>query len=188
MRRPLALAAVVLVSAAGCHYGDSSPHVASPESPFGTGPANRPRVCEAEAGSPTDVAGEPDWRRFGDYLEWTDEEGCLVRIDVLADRRGPEHCGFQDARVIITGSPLGEPYTTSTDDVTYVRDPEGVYGVAELTAGFDPDAMLPDNAVDSGYRQRDTELWTVPGDESAIYVVSGDTIERWPAGEDPPCA
>ncbi|MGH3029199.1 MAG: hypothetical protein ACRDNE_00255 [Gaiellaceae bacterium] len=57
-----------------------------------------PRACEAPAGSVTDVAHEPDWRRFADYQPWTTVDGCLVRIDVLADRPGPEHCGFESAR------------------------------------------------------------------------------------------
>jgi hypothetical protein len=90
--------------------------------------------------------------------------------------------------VIITGQSLGEPYTTAADSVSYVRDPEGVFGNAGLTAGFDADATLPDDAVDSGYRAGDAELWTVPDDPSGIYIVAGDTVERWPRGEDPPCA
>jgi hypothetical protein len=129
-------------------------------------------------------------RRFGAYREWIDAEGCLVRIDVLADRPGPDHCGFEDARVIITGitgPTLGEPYTTAVDSVSYVRDPEGVFGKPELTAGFDPSATLPSGAVDSGYREGDTELWTDPADPSGIYLVTGATTERWPRGEDPPC-
>ena len=148
-----------------------------------------PRECEAAEGEVTDVATEPpDWRQHGDYLPWTDREGCLLRIDVLAERPGPEHCDQQRARVLITGQPLGARYTTAADDTEYVRDPEGVFGDAALTAGFDPDAEVPATAVDSGYRRGDLALWHDPADPSAIWLVGPDQTERWPAGEPPPCA
>jgi hypothetical protein len=64
------------------------------------------RECMANPGSPLDVAGEPDWRQYADYFPWTDVDGCLVRIDVLAERAGPDHCGWEDSRVLITGPSL----------------------------------------------------------------------------------
>jgi hypothetical protein len=147
-----------------------------------------PRECEAEEGSVIDVAHEPDWRQYGDHLPWTDRDGCLLRIDVLAERPGPDHCGWGHARVVITGQPLGAPYTTPADTTEFVRDPEGVFGRPDIAAGFDPDAVLPDDAVDSGYRRDDLALWHVPGDASAVWLVSRDGVERWPAGHTPLCS
>jgi len=146
------------------------------------------RECEAGEGEVTDVATEPpSWRQSADYLPWTDREGCLLRIDVVAERPGPDHCGWERATVLVTGQPLGARYTAPDDSTEYVRDPDGVFGDASLTAGFDPDADLPATAVDSGYRRGDIELWHDPADPSAVWIVSPDHTERWPAGEAPLC-
>lgn len=122
-----------------------------------------------------------------DYQSWTDEDGCLLRIDVVAEWPGPEHCDWQRARVLIVGDPLGTPYTNAGNGIEYVRDPEGVFGEPALTAGFDPDASLPSAAADSGYRRGKLELWHVPGDRSAIWLRSPNGVEQWPAGEPPGC-
>src|SRR5215475_11397071 len=92
---------LLVVAAVGCETGNSSNHapdVVTDQRDAGV----RPQRCHGPAGSPTDVDHEPPWRAYADYREWTTNDGCLVRIDVLADRQGPEHCGYQDARVIIT--------------------------------------------------------------------------------------
>ncbi len=143
--------------------------------------------CGADGGSATDIESEPDWRRHADYRPWTDGEGCLLRIDIVAERSGPEHCGWEKADVLIVGQPLGEPYTSPEDAVHFVRDPAAVFGQRELAAGYDPDASLPDDAVDSGFRRDDVSLWHVPGDQTAVWLVSGDTAERWPGGDTPLC-
>lgn len=141
--------------------------------------------CDAPDGSVNDVATEPDWRGFGEYREWTTADGCLLRIDVLGDRPGPEHCGFETARVIVTGIPVGERYTDASDDAEYIRDPENVFGDSDIAAAFDPDAELPADAEDTGFRSEGTELWVVPGDDSAIYLVTGETVESWPHDPEP---
>ena len=144
-----------------------------------------PHACQAREGSVTDVAHEPDWRQYGDYTPWTTPDGCLLRIDVVADRPGPAHCGFEDARVIITGLPVGAPYSTLEDSANYVRDPQDVFNDPATADGFDPDADLPLSAVDTGYRQASAELWVVHADPSSIYLVDGDTVERWPRDPQP---
>lgn len=142
-------------------------------------------TCAAPAGAVTDVASEPNWRRYGDYRMWTAADGCLVRIDVLADRPGPAHCGWQTARVIITGIPIGARYSDERNDANYVRDPDNVFGDPATALAFDPDADLPPGAVDRGFRQRATELWVDPADGSVIYLVTGTSIERWPLDSQP---
>lgn len=142
-------------------------------------------VCDAPEGSVNDVATEPDWRGSGEYFDWTTADGCLVRIDVIGDLPGPEHCGFESARVITTGVPVGERYTDASDDATYIRDPENVFGDAETAAAYDPDADLPPEAEDTGFRQGATELWVDRAEESAIYLVTGATVERWPLDPEP---
>jgi len=144
--------------------------------------------CDGASGSDIDVVREPNWRRYAAYLPWTDRDGCLVRIDVLAERPGPEHCGWERARVLIMGQPLGSRYSGPANDVEFVRDPDGVFDLSALTAGFVPGAVLPAAAVDSGYRRGTRQLWHVPGDPSAIWLRSPEGVERWPVGDAPLCS
>ncbi len=151
-----------------------------------TAPTDPGVVCDGPAGSVTDVAGEPDWRRYGEYRAWTTADGCLVRIDVLADRSGPDHCGWEAARVIIAAIPIGARYSNESNDANYVRDPDNVFGDPATSSAFDPNAKLPAGAADTGFRQGRTELWADPADGGvAIYLVTGDSIERWPLDPQP---
>jgi hypothetical protein len=137
----------------------------------------------------TDVAGEPDWRRYAAYEEWTDDEGCLIRIDVLAERPGPAHCGWDGADVIIMGAPLGSNYTSPTDTVEYVRDPKGVFGRPEFVTGFEVEPNPPPAAEDTGFRRGSAELWVQPDDAAVVWVVEGSgRAERWPRGPTPVCS
>lgn len=138
-------------------------------------------------GAATDVASEPNWRQYADYRPWTTANGgCLVRIDVVGDSPGPAHCGYQAARFITTGVPIGRRYTNDLDDATYVRDPENVLGDPAVASAFDPQAELPPGAIDTGLRQQATELWVDPKNQSAIYLVAGASVERWPLDPSPP--
>ena len=69
----------------------------------------------------------------------------------------------------------------------FIRDPKGVFGDPALVEGFDPDATLPSDATYSGFRSETRQLWTAPSDPDAVYVVEGDSVERWPAGEQLVC-
>lgn len=133
-----------------------------------------------------DIATEPSLWRQETYGDWF-RAGCLVRVDVVTDRSGPDHCGWGSTRVIAAGAPLGARFTNEEDTVHFVRDPANEYG-AGLDEGFDAQATLPATAQFSGYRSASEELWIVPGDTRYIYLVSGQTVERWPAGEPPLCA
>ena len=148
-----------------------------------TGPTRR---CRSERGSVTDVAHEPDYRRWSNYADWTTQEGCLLRIDVLAERSGPKHCNYEKARVLVTGRPVGNRHTSPQDAAHYIRDPHGVFRRPRVQAGFDPDAALPEDATDTGYRRGSVQLWSVPG-AAAVFMVDGDTIERWPRGRQRLC-
>ena len=173
-----AVAAVALVLAAsGC--SGTSPSASS--TPTQTPAAILPVAC----GGATDVGSEPNWRQYADYRPWKTADGCLVRIDVLADRPGPGHCGFDAARVITTGIPIGTRYTDERSSATYVRDPGNVFGDPATASAFDPHAKLPDGAVDTGLRQQGTQLWVDPIDRTAIYLVAGASVERWPLDPDP---
>src|SRR5437667_379035 len=115
-----ALAGVALVLTVGGCTGTPR----APSTPTQPSAALFPVTC----GVATDVAGEPDWRRYADYRPWTTADGCLVRIDVLAGRAGPAHCGFEAARVITTGVPIGARYTDESNAVEHGRGPGNVFG------------------------------------------------------------
>lgn len=115
---------------------------------------------------------------------WTNDDGCPVRLDILMTRQGADACGGSKVADILMGTPLGAPHSSSRARI-YIKDPTGQFGMSEIQAGYEADADLPEDATDSGYRQKSSELWTVP-DGDAIYLVSEDQVERWPHVEAPP--
>jgi hypothetical protein len=182
--RSLALACLPAILITACAAPGPSASVAASSSASSSGGA--PVACAGRPGSVVDVASEPNWREFGEYRTWTTAEGnCLIRIDVISDRPGPAHCGFDAARVIITGMPIGARFSSQADAAEYVRDPENVLGDPDTAAAFDPDADLPPGAVDTGFRQDDTALWFDPADQSVIYLVTDGSAERWPLDRTP---
>lgn len=101
---------------------------------------------------------------------WYDAEGRPVPTDVVQMHPGPAHCDWQTVTFLYL------------DDRQYLRDPDGVLR-RETTSAFDPDAALPADAEDTGYRRDEARLWR-DRDGSAVYVVRGDTVERWPAARE----
>jgi hypothetical protein len=110
-----------------------------------------------------------------------------VRVDVLFERTGSAHCYQEDTRVLVTGDPLGSRYTDTSDSIEYVRDPNQSYGQEELSNGFAELDALPADAIDTGFRLLDRELWTSPDDPYAIYIRDAEGVERWPRGVVPLC-
>jgi hypothetical protein len=151
------------------------------------GPAVKARTCEGAPGSIADVAGEPPlWRENTSGRAWITTDGCLARIDVIADHDGAAHCGFRSARFIVTGHPIGARYSSPRDAHVYVRDPENAFG-DEHTAGLlDLEAALPPDAADTGLRLGPVQLWAVPDDPERIYVATpGGPVESWPLDREP---
>lgn len=179
-----AVTVLVMVSACTPSEQQNAPSIAGSASDSAV---TDPQECSAGEDSALHVEGEPDWRQYGDYTPWTDTNGCLVRIDVLAERTGPDHCGWEESRVIITGDPFETRYTDDSTWVEYVRDPNGVYEIPEFVEGFRVLDSLPDDSIDTGYRQGSRELWISSADPDAIFIRSEDAVERWPRGEVPGC-
>jgi hypothetical protein len=95
---------------------------------------------------------------------------------------GPEHCDWESVTFLLVDVDLNA-LGASANEQTFFRDPEGLLNdVAE--AAYDGDAELPEDAVDSGLRLGARELWAEPADDppgpEAVYVVEGDSVERWP--------
>ena len=68
------------------------------------------------------------------------------------------------------------------DFPTYVRDPEDAFDGA-LSEPYDGNAVLPDDAVDTGYVRGDDALWRAKGG-GAMYIVRPDVVEMWPKLDD----
>ena len=155
----------------------------------GASEPGNPRECDAQPGSPIDLAAEPqDWLQFGTYLRWTDGDGCLVRIDVISHHHGAAHCGWQSMESITIGRPFGSSIAAGASTANrYVWDPQGVlpdgpFG-SELTL-----SDLPDTALDTGYRREGSELWLDEENEAVLYRVSGDTVEAFQLSSSGLCA
>ena len=96
---------------------------------------------------------------------WTDAAGAPVSTETIRSSPGPGHCGWDSATWLSVGGNL------------YFRDPQGVMSEFTMTS-FEPKVHLPDGAVDTGYRTGAWSLWLEQGGDA--YLVSSDTIERWP--------
>jgi len=145
------------------------------------------RTCEGAPGSVTDVAGEPAlWREHTSGRAWITTEGCLARVDVIADYDGAAHCDFQSARFIVLGHPIGTRYSSPRDSHVYVRDPENAYGDARTAGLLDLEAELPAGAADTGLRLGPVQLWAVTDDPEFVYLATpGGPVERWPLDREP---
>lgn len=104
---------------------------------------------------------------------WTDADGQPLPASVVTSRPGSAHCEWES----VTFLTLGE------DDDRYVRDPEGKFGRCSTGVPYDGDAELPSDAVDTGYRRGDDQLW-LSQDQAFAYVVTPHAVEAWPATED----
>jgi hypothetical protein len=97
-------------------------------------------------------------------VTWVDEKGQRI-----AEYPGAEHCNWQEARML------------DFRRHAFVRDPDGIFGSEELAMPFEASSRLPNDAVDTGYREGGRELWrgasTWP---DAVFVISDGGVERWP--------
>jgi hypothetical protein len=180
------LGAAGLALAVGCGAQAAPPEpLPEPLKTTGAAPA-KARTCEGAPGTIVDVAGEPPlWRENTSGRAWT-TDGCMARVDVIADYDGAAHCNFQSARFIVLGHPIGTRYSSPSDSHVYVRDPEDVYGDARTAELLDLDAEPPAGAADTGLRLGGIQLWAVADDPEFIYVTTPDgSFERWPLDREP---
>jgi hypothetical protein len=147
------------------------------------------RECDAQPGSPIDLASEPrDWLQYDVYLRWTDSDGCLVRIDVISHHQGAAHCGWQSMESITVGRPFGSSIAAGASTANrYVWDPRGVLPDGPIGLELNlPD--MPVTAFYTGYQRDGTELWLDEIDESVLYRVTGDTVEAFELSSSGLCA
>jgi hypothetical protein len=133
--------------------------------------------CRDRGEEDLDLDAEPLSWRANTQVTFT-RDGCAVRVDVLGGWWGSDHCGTQYVEAIMSGPTLGQPRTGVADTHYYVKDPNDVLGLAE---DFEAWTTLGPDAVDTGYRNGFRQIWLVPGDDAAIYVVDFDQVQRWPS-------
>ena len=120
---------------------------------------------------------------FDDHADriWCTDDGG-GRIIALPDQlsivtRYP--CGGH-AAILSIGRPLG----ARIDPLVrweYVRDPRNEFRRAGwLAARYNGDTVLPADARSTGWTNGNVTLWISPNDlDRGIYLVRGDTVERW---------
>ena len=112
-----------------------------------------------------------------------------MRLDIIMTRRGSDACGGTKVADVLMGWPVGSSHRKPHPFRIFVRDPQNVFGDSRISRDLDEHAELPGDAVDTGYRQDEAELWIRPHDDAFIYLVQEDNVERWPQDETPPgCA
>lgn len=115
---------------------------------------------------------------------WVDADGGPVSTAVIVSFQGHEHCGWEDSTWVYLA---GSYYLKDPDHVVYgVGDPAFLTESGRSQTATEDDLYrtlpeLPPGARDSGLRYGNAELWTNSNEpRQAIYLVSGDLIERLP--------
>jgi len=139
-------------------------------------------------GPATEGAGGPGWyveswatcdyselpRSFTDSIGlqiWSDAHGDPAPTSAIESWKGPEHCDWQSMTFLSLGQ------------AEYVRNPER--GLDEFFAGpYREHAVLPDDAVDTGFERDGDHLWLSPDKERA-YVGTSQDVEVWPSTVQP---
>jgi hypothetical protein len=122
------------------------------------------------------VDAEPNYTAR--YVEhWRTDDGCEVRLDYVLLRTGGCFEGVDD---LLVGWPIGEPHAKPHDYRIFLRDPNGT---TPNEARLDADASIPTEARDSGLRWDGYSLWFSPEDDSAVWLMGRDHVERWPLQE-----
>jgi hypothetical protein len=117
----------------------------------------------------------PDIGLTGRMLVWADASGNTAHTSALVALPGPRHCQWESAIWLDVRLDGREGW--------YVRDPEGVLE-SFVDEPYLESTTMPAGATDSGFHAGELSLWWGP-DDSAVYMVVGDSIERWPASNAP---
>jgi len=137
----------------------------------GTAPSGSISVSPTEPPlGPPDVLPPPG-------LAWTSAAG-EVPTSVLS--LSSLTCFDPQIALLTMGWPLGRPVTSEADGRQYIRDPQNAHRDVSLVP-FEADAMLPVDAIATGYRYKDMELFTSAATAATrIYVRRGTVVEQWP--------
>lgn len=100
---------------------------------------------------------------------------------LVSSSRGAEHCGWESMRIIGVHESILRPGVEAKVTYTFVHDPRHILRESSTAGHFERDALMPDDAVDTGYHSGDQQLWVSPSEDvDAIYLVGPKRVERWP--------
>ena len=97
---------------------------------------------------------------------WLDADGNRVPTSIITSFPGAEHCEWESVTYLIY------------EDQQFISDPRGVMDVPYVVP-YDADTELPADAVETGYRHDDRDLW-VSADGQVAYLAGSDRVEAWP--------
>ncbi len=111
--------------------------------------------------------------------QWVDRSGRPISRALLETSSGGRHCKWESVTFLAIQARLLGIHRPGA--LIYARDPDGVLPLRFLAARYGPIASVPRAAEDTGFRLRHLHLWVVPSRiNEAVYVVQGESIERWP--------
>jgi hypothetical protein len=115
-------------------------------------------------------------------VQWYGPEGDEISFEtnIINAITGPDHCEWETGVMMHVGWPLGRDAKDASESHQYFRDPEGVFRQDDFMTSYSEDVQLPDKAKNTGYRTDFMQLWLVPGETKAAYLVFSDHVERWP--------
>ena len=97
---------------------------------------------------------------------WLDADGNRVPTSIITSFPGADQCGWESVTYLIY------------EDEQFISDPRGVMDVPYVVP-YDDDTELLADAIDTGYRLEDRELW-MSADEQVAYLAGSDRVEAWP--------
>ncbi|GIH10523.1 hypothetical protein Rhe02_85900 [Rhizocola hellebori] len=111
-------------------------------------------------------------------LAWT-KDGHAVDGRELNTIAGPSHCAWENVVMMHLGWPLGTVSQTSAEARQFIRDPGGILeqGFREKLALH---TTLPFDALATGYRSGELQLWLAPSAPESVFLRVGDDVEQWP--------
>lgn len=171
MRRLLTIALIGLVALSGCGGSDDRP----------------PAAGKADIGlSETHLETRYEFESYpGSPWYGPDSGERILSTDVINVQTGPDHCGWEDGVLLNVAWPLGEEAETVSETRQYLHDPEGVFETEWMRGDYQGDADVPATAKYTGYRTDFMELWLVPEEDEAAYLVFADHVELWPRAVEP---
>ena len=110
-------------------------------------------------------------------------DGRTVDWPVAATAAGPAHCALQSVTMLTMGWPAGTASRSAAHSRQFIRDPKGAVPAANLRTTLDLHAHLPADAQPTGLTYRGVQIDTSPSDGSAVWVVGGGSVERWPRSD-----
>ena len=144
--------------------------------------------CETGTGSALDLTAEPatwtvgvPWAVGDDGMtRWYDGDGCPIRLDVIGQSWGPEHCGMEGARFLNT--PPFADLDPADERRTYVFDPDRTLSHRSAD-DWGRRATLterPPGLTDTGLRSADRyEIWVEAATDDEIWLIRGDEHQVW---------